>query len=83
MPEVWAAVREHRQWLQGSGRLEHLRAQQRVAWLWDTVQDRLLTRVREHPAATAEVDALTAAVSRGEMTPGEAADRLLALAGLG
>ena len=83
VPEVWAAVQEHRAWLAQSGRLGALRAEQRVAWLWDTVQDRLMTRVREHPAATAEVDALTAAVSRGEMTPGEAADRLLALAGLG
>ena len=49
--EVWAAVQEHRAWLQESGRLERLRAQQRVAWLWDSVQDRLMARVRDHPAS--------------------------------
>lgn len=83
VPEVWAAVREHRQWLQGSGRLEHLRAQQRVAWLWDTVQDRLLTRVRHDPRVQAQSAQIETEVAAGRITPAAAAEQLLQLAGLG
>ncbi len=82
VPEVWAAVREHRAWLVGSGRLDALRAEQRVAWMWDTVNDRLMTRIRESPAVADELAPITAAVSAGELTPAEAAARVLQLAQL-
>ena len=82
VPEVWDAITQHRAWLAKSGRLEELRAEQRVTWMWDTLADQLMTRVRTHPAVLAELDAITAQVSAGQVAPGEAARTLLALAGL-
>lgn len=82
VPEVWDAVQRHRAWLAGSGRLERLRAEQRITWMWDTVADQLMTRVRTDPAVLAELDTLTAKVAAGQVAPADAARTLLALGGL-
>jgi LAO/AO transport system kinase len=82
VPEVWAAVQSHRAWLQQSGRLDRLRAQQAVAWLWDTVQDRLMTRVRNDGDVRAASTRIEAEVAAGRISPAAAADQLLTIAGL-
>ena len=81
--DVWQAVRDHRDWLVDTGRLGSLRAEQRVAWMWDTLQDRLMGRVRDAPDVVSRLDEISAAVASGELTPAEGADRLMGLAGLG
>ena len=81
--DVWRAVQDHRDWLVDTGRLDALRAEQRVAWMWDTLQDRLMGRVREAREVAARLDEISAAVAAGGLTPAEGADRLMGLAGLG
>ncbi len=80
VPEVWAAVQEHREWLADSGRLDRLRAEQRVAWLWDTLQDRLMTRLRRDVAG--DLGEVTRRVESGALSAAEAADLLIERAGL-
>lgn len=78
VPELWQAVQEHREWLQSSGELERRRGAQRLAWMWESVQDRLVTAFMERPAVVALAAGLTEQVRAGMITPAAAADRLLA-----
>lgn len=80
--EVWQAVQQHREWLLDSGHLAALRARQRVSWMWETLQERMLTHVREAPDVVARLDEISDAVAAGTVTPAEGADRLAALAGM-
>lgn len=76
--EVWQAVESHRDWLLVEDRLQRRRSEQRVSWMWDTVHDRLITAFNERPAVVGMLDSITAEVRAGDISPGEAADRLLA-----
>lgn len=77
--ELWRLVEEHRQALDAVGELEQLRRRQQLRWMWATVEDELLTRLRHHPQVAAELPRLEAAVTAGEQTPTLAAERLLEL----
>jgi LAO/AO transport system kinase len=76
--EVWAAVLEHRQALERTGALRHLRAEQARAWLWSEVRERLLAGLRADPAVMRLAPALEAKVVAGELAPPAAAAQLLA-----
>ncbi|MFN8125731.1 MAG: methylmalonyl Co-A mutase-associated GTPase MeaB [Candidatus Nanopelagicales bacterium] len=78
--EVWQAVREHRDWLVESGELARRRGEQRVAWMWATVQDRLVRDFAERQDVTARLPQLREDVRQGVLSPGAAADELLDLA---
>ncbi len=79
---VWEKVCEHRSTLQASGDLQRKRAEQEVAWMWATVQQRVLHRLR-HDGATGEtVRSLEQSLRAGETTATRAADELLAALGL-
>jgi len=78
LDRVWKHVQRHRDWLeQRSGGLAAKRAGQLVHWTRAMVRDRLLARL-DAPAVREAVAAAEAAVLAGELTPDQAATRILA-----
>jgi LAO/AO transport system kinase len=75
--EVWAQVCAHRDALEATGALSAKRAEQEVAWMWATVQDRVLTRLRDHPGTRERVRGLEADLRAGHTTAARAAQDLL------
>ena len=75
--DVWEQVCAHRSALESSGELEAKRADQEVAWMWSTVQDRVLHRLRHDDATRDTVAALEADLRAGSTTAARAASTLL------
>lgn len=80
LDEVWQAVLAHGDGLRASGELDQKRSEQRLGWMWQLVDDELRRRLRSHPGVKAVKMELEAAVQRGSLTAGEAAEALLAAA---
>jgi LAO/AO transport system kinase len=76
---VWAKLRAHREHLERSGRLLDVRRQQDVRWMWNTVDDQLLSRFRAAPAERERAAAVEEQLRRGETTASKAAFELLEL----
>ena len=79
--DVWRSVCDHRAALESSGDLARKRADQEVAWMWDTVQQRMLHRLRHDGTTRETVRALESALRAGETTATRAADTLMASLG--
>ena len=80
LDDVWRHVRRHRDWLESRGELAARRRRQLVDWTRAMVRDRLLSRLAE-PGVRDVVGAAEAAVLAGELTPDQAATRILAALG--
>jgi GTPase len=76
LDRVWKHVLRHRDWLDQHGGMEAKRAGQLVHWTRAIVRDRLLARL-DAPAVREAVAAAEAAVLAGELTPDQAATRIL------
>jgi LAO/AO transport system kinase len=76
---LWSIILDHRARLTTSGELQRKRQEQQRAWLWSMIDDGL----KRHFLARADVARLLAAlekaIGRSQITPTEAARRLLAL----
>jgi LAO/AO transport system kinase len=70
-------VTAHRDLLARSGALAAKRADQEVAWMWATVQDRVLARLRDHPGTRERVQGLEQDLRHGRTTATRAAQDLL------
>jgi LAO/AO transport system kinase len=77
LEEVWDALEQHVRAQREAGRLETRRQQQQVDWLWATVNDQLIARVRADPGVRALTTDLESAVREGSMTPAVAARQVL------
>ncbi|HVE27166.1 MAG TPA: methylmalonyl Co-A mutase-associated GTPase MeaB [Sporichthya sp.] len=75
---VWEGLEAHLKHLRDTGRFDRLRAEQQVAWMWATVRDELDTRLRSSGPVQALRADLEAAVRSGELSPVNAADRIVA-----
>jgi LAO/AO transport system kinase len=75
--ELWSEVERHGQALRASGAFEAQRRAQQLAWMWQTVEDELRTRLKTDPGVAALVPALEASVQSGELTATSAARRIL------
>lgn len=62
--------------LQSGELLTRRRNQQRV-WMWNLIQENALRHFQEHPAVRSTLPHLEQRVTRGEISPGLAADLLL------
>jgi LAO/AO transport system kinase len=76
--EVWASVMDHRAVMTESGELIKKREQQRVQWMWATVEDRVTADLRGDPATAALIDELESQVRKEMTTPTTAAEQLVA-----
>ena len=77
LDEVWTQIQHHRTTLQNAGTLDARRRDQQVAWLWNLVEDRLLTRLRKHPGVRGLASGLEHDVRTGKLTATTAAEQLL------
>ncbi|MDR2896084.1 MAG: methylmalonyl Co-A mutase-associated GTPase MeaB [Propionibacteriaceae bacterium] len=75
--DVWAAVLEHRAFLEESGGLERRRAEQQRDWMWSLVNDQLLASLRQNSAVKALSPGLEQAVMNGQTSAVEAAADIL------
>ena len=66
-------VEDQRRALLVSGELRELRRDQRVRWMWATVEHGLRSAVRRHPRIAEIIAELEKAVGDGRTTPTEAA----------
>lgn len=76
--EIWRAVIHHRTARLASGALETRRRGQRLRWMWDLLDDRLLQVLRTHPDVARALPETEAAVQAGALPPTTAARRLIA-----
>lgn len=74
---LWSRIEQHHALLSGNGALARRRREQQVRWLWDLVEDRLLSDLRAHPAVAAMVAATEASVADGNEPASAAAGRIL------
>ncbi len=78
LAEVWDLVDKHGRMLRDSGELGRRRRDQRVTWMWSLVRDELLDRLRDSHDLQAITPDLEAGVRAGTITPGLAAQQLVA-----
>ena len=60
-----------------TGEWEERRRDQKLSWMWAMVEDRLLATLREDPSVQRLLAEVEHGVREAEMTPTDAADRLL------
>ena len=77
LDEVWSQIRQHRATLENAGDLESRRRDQQVAWVWNLVEDRLLTRLHRNPGVRELSAELEHEVRAGTLTATGAAERIL------
>lgn len=75
--QVWQAIQSRYERMKISGDLVERRRRQNLRWLWSTVADRLRQAVRTHPAVQAIRSQLERDVLAGNITPEQAARRIL------
>jgi LAO/AO transport system kinase len=78
LPEIWDLAEKHEQTLRDSGELDRRRRDQRVSWMWALVRDQLLDRLRDSGPVRDLTPDLEASVRAGSLTPGLAAQQLVA-----
>lgn len=79
LDEVWAAVLEHREHLEGQGSLATRRAGQQRDWMWAMVDAHLHDAVRDSPSVREVRQATEDAVRDGGLSAVDGAARLLEL----
>jgi LAO/AO transport system kinase len=77
LDELWAAIERHRAALDAAGDLDDLRRAQVRSWIWNVLEQRLLTLLHDDPALQALIEGLERQVLSGTRTPTAAADELL------
>jgi LAO/AO transport system kinase len=76
--EVWGSLAAHRHTIAASGELTNKRRDQQLATLWGLVEERAIERLRADPRLQRLRADLEQEVERGNLSPGAAAERLLA-----
>ncbi len=79
LAEVWQALGCYRRSLTASGEFDAKRHGQRWKALWSTLQDRLMSDLKAHPAVVAELPRVREQLLSGELTVTLATERLLGL----
>lgn len=77
IPEVWAMLESYRDAMLASGELQGRRRGQQKVWMWSLIQDNALAHFQNHPSVRGALPQLEQRVTRGEISPGLAADLLL------
>jgi LAO/AO transport system kinase len=75
--EVWSQVEQHQAVMRRQGLFAERRARQQVAWMWSTVEDRLISDFRARSDVRVRSEQLEEQLRAGEVTPTTAARQLL------
>ena len=78
LDDVWAAVLEHREWLEAQGSLHARRAEQQREWMWAMVDAELRDAVRRSPQVCELLAEITPGVRTGEVSAVDGAARIIA-----
>ncbi len=79
---LWAMIEDHRARHEAKGLIADKRRRQDVKWMWAMVEDRLQAKLRHDPALKARAPELEAAVAKGEIAAGVAAEEIAQALGL-
>ena len=79
LEELWSIIQAHRLVLMDGGELEGNRRNQQKNWMWEQIEERLLSSFRAHPKVAAALPAIEQALADGSLPPSLAADQLLAM----
>ncbi len=82
LDELWRLILEHRKTLEQNGEWDEKRSRQRLEWMWNTVEQRLMAALKNHPDVRNHLKELEHLVLKGEITPTLAAEDLLRKFGL-
>jgi LAO/AO transport system kinase len=77
LAELWSELERHAAHLRQTGAFDERRRAQRLAWLWQSVEAELMSRLRRDVAVAALVPQLEADVLRGTLSATLAARRIL------
>jgi LAO/AO transport system kinase len=77
LDDVWAAVLEHRSYLENNGGLVARRNAQQLDWLWALVNGEILDGVKRSARVRAVVGAIEADISGGELSALEGAEQIV------
>jgi LAO/AO transport system kinase len=77
LDELWEQVERHWALLGDSGELAARRQQQQVAWMWEMVEEHLVTELRASPTVAGVIDEVEAQVRAGALNPPLAVERVL------
>ncbi len=75
---LWEAIEDHRQRLTDSGELQAKRRHQRVGWLWNTLETRLIDSLKTHPKVVELLPQVEHDVAEGKLTVTLGVEQVLA-----
>lgn len=74
---IWEQILQHRAMMIETGEFETKRSEQAIHWMWNMIEDGLLSSLRQNDDIAAKTSELEARVNRGELTPSSAATAVL------
>ncbi len=74
---LWARVREHKETLTSTGELQTKRRQQRIGWMWNMLEDRLLDSLKSNPRVLEMLPQIQHDVAEGKLTITLGVERIL------
>ncbi len=77
LDDVWNAILEHREYLQGAGGLESRRSKQQLEWLWALVRGEILDGIKRSPRVKAIVHSIETEISAGDLSALEGAEEII------
>jgi LAO/AO transport system kinase len=82
LSELWDRIEDHHRIFIESGELDEIRRHQRIKWMWNLIEDKLLDAMKTHPDVRAHLPKICEDVEKGEITVPVAALELLHMFGL-
>ncbi|MFO1126907.1 MAG: methylmalonyl Co-A mutase-associated GTPase MeaB [Rhodospirillales bacterium] len=79
LDQVWEKLTEYRVKLTETGEFQEKRRNQRVKWMWSSLQDRLMTDLKTHPRVTEALPQIERNLHDGELTVTLAVEKILSL----
>jgi LAO/AO transport system kinase len=79
---LWEHILNHKKLLSGTGEFEGKRRAQMLRWMWNMVEDRLMTSLKSEPAVKALVPDVEKDIAAGKLTPALAVDKILKAFGM-
>ncbi len=82
LDDLWNRIMQRHTQLSEGGGLVDMRQNQQVQWMWSMVEDRLLTKLRQHRDVEALSSQLEADVGSGKVTAAQAVEQILKAFGI-
>lgn len=79
LDELWVKIEEYKSIMTENGALQRRREDQAIKWMWDMVEERLLSSLKSNTLVQSKLPVYEEAVRSGRMLPSQAVDALLRL----